>query len=205
MQLTCHSKPRRKLNIPIPQSSNEEENLLVQITKRTFSGGDIRDPFCRSNKFPNYIYFLCLKINPYLPTDYKACVSCKAVLGPRLRPMHGRVFFCENLGFRLVVKAAGKIESFSLSSSTPSSASVLGVRRVRTRTRIYDRVSACYRFRSTLSLRNVYVYLCVPLLCAVFTLSRLVQPPFRPSPTNLCTGERERERGEKKRGEFLGT
>lgn len=173
----------------------------MQITKRTFSGGDIRDPFCRSNKFPNYIYFLRLKINPYLPTDYKACVSCKAVLGPRLRPMHGRVFFCENLGFRLVVKAAGKIESFSLSSSTPSSASVLGVRRVRTRTRIYDRVSACYRFRSTLSLRNGVLVRAAPV-CRIHSLEACATslPPLGHPRRPTCAPEKEREREERKKG-----
>lgn len=99
---------------------------------------------------------------------------------------HGwRVFFRKNLGFRLVAKAAGKIESFSLSLSlSPSVAVSSGCGGTRTRIRIYNRVS------STLC---ETVYLCVLLLYAVFTLEACWSPSI-PSATlawPTCAGERE--------------
>ena len=76
-----------------------------------------------------------------------------------------------------------------------SSASVLGVRRVRTRTRIYDRVSACYRFRSTLSLRNGVLVRAAPV-CRIHSLEACATslPPLGHPRRPTCVLKRERER-----------
>lgn len=125
----------------------------------------------------------------------KACTSFNTAarsIALELGYAHGwRVFFRKNLSFRLVAKAAGKIESFSLSPSlSPSVAVSSGCGGTRTRIRIYNRVSACYRFRSTLC---ETVYLCVLLLYTVFTLEACWSPfiPLATLAWPTCAGERE--------------